>query len=78
MPARDPGHRSLANKKRALARWHPDADTSELDRDLKAARASEYVRRLVSEAPPLTELQRARLAALLLGARPDRAEAKVA
>lgn len=74
MPARDPDHRTLASRKRALGRWHPDADTTELDRELKNARASEYVRRLVDELPPLTEVQRARLAALLLAPR-DRAAA---
>lgn len=34
-------------------------------RDLKASRAEEYVRALVEQAPPLTDEQRWRLAALL-------------
>lgn len=37
--------------------------------EIKAATAEDYIRRLVDEAPPLTEVQRARLAALLLSAR---------
>jgi hypothetical protein len=39
--------------------------------ELKALSAANYITRLVDEAPPLTEVQRARLAALLLGARRD-------
>jgi excisionase family DNA binding protein len=34
-------------------------------RDVRASRAEEYIRQLVAEAPPLTEDQRARIAALL-------------
>lgn len=42
--------------------------------ELKYATASDYIARLVDAAPPLSEVQRARLAALLLGAhRPDEA-----
>ena len=37
--------------------------------ELKFTTATDYVRRLVDEAPPLTELQRARLATLLLTGR---------
>jgi hypothetical protein len=37
--------------------------------ELKALSAESYIARLVDQAPPLTEVQRARLAALLLGAR---------
>jgi hypothetical protein len=37
----------------------------EARRDLKAARAEDYIRKLVDEAPPLTTDQRASLAALL-------------
>jgi hypothetical protein len=48
-------------------RHHPD-DTDAIDaarRDLKAARAEDYVRHLVESAPPLSPEQRDRLAALL-------------
>src|SRR5271154_2563265 len=77
MAAREPSDRALIGSeswrsKRArlahAARFAPEADQTDLRRDLKAERASDYVRRLVAEAPPLTELQCARLAALLLGA----------
>lgn len=36
-------------------------------RDLRAARLEDYVARVVAEAPPLTEAQRDRIAALLRG-----------
>lgn len=41
-------------------------ETIEARRELTALAADEYIRELVNAAPPLTELQRARLAALLL------------
>lgn len=48
-------------------RHHPDdADLiAAARRDLKAARAADYVARLVAEAPELTSEQRDRLAAIL-------------
>ncbi len=58
----------------ANAALRGDADAVEAARlDLRSAKAEQYIRRLVDEAPPLSELQRARLAALLLGARRDEA-----
>lgn len=48
-------------------RDHPEADTTELRRDLRAARAEEYIRKLVEAAPPLTDEQRDKLALLLRG-----------
>ncbi len=51
----------------AAKRHHPEADTSEIARDLKAARAEDYIRKLVDEAPPLTPEQRDRLALRLRG-----------
>lgn len=38
-------------------------------REARAAELADYIAREVDAAPPLSELQRARLAALLLGAR---------
>jgi hypothetical protein len=70
-----PTRAKLRATKGGLLRQDPSADTTEVDQQIKAARASEYVQRLVDEAPPLTELQRARLAALLLGGRRDEAMA---
>lgn len=54
----------------ALRRYRPVDDPAVLDarRDLKAARAEEYIRRLVDDAPPLSAEQRDRLALLLRGA----------
>jgi aromatic ring hydroxylase len=53
----------------ALRRHHgPGADTAEVERDLRAARAEQYVRQLVADEPPLTAEQRVRLVRLLTGA----------
>lgn len=51
----------------ALGRHRAPGDPAitEASRDLKAAVAEEFIRRLVEEAPPLTEVQRNRLASLL-------------
>lgn len=50
----------------ALAkRRDPDADTTELQRRLKAERLEEYIRRTVDQAPPLTAEQRERIACIL-------------
>jgi hypothetical protein len=49
----------------STVRQNPNADTTELRRQLKAERLEDYVRRTVDSAPPLTEEQRARIAALL-------------
>lgn len=51
----------------ARSRFHPEDDHTELRRDLKAANLAEYVRRVVSEAPPLTPEQANRIAVLLRG-----------
>ncbi|GAA1786214.1 hypothetical protein [Actinomadura chokoriensis] len=50
----------IANAKRR----NPNADTTDLERALKAARAEEYIRGLVETFPPLTGEQKARLVAL--------------
>jgi hypothetical protein len=65
MPARDQATRVISARLAAVERHHPDADTSELRRQLRAARAEDYIRRLIDSAPPLTDEQRARLATLL-------------
>lgn len=49
---------------------HRPEDTEtvdELRRDLRAARAEDYIKKLVSEAPQLSDAQRDRLAQLLRG-----------
>lgn len=53
----------IANTKRL----DPDADVTDLKRQLKAERLEDYIQRTVDSAPRLTEAQRARLAALLTG-----------
>ena len=42
-----------------------DPDLLAAKRDLRASRAEEYIKRLVAEAPALSEDQRSRIAALL-------------
>ncbi len=54
----------------ATRRHHPDADTSLLERDLRAARAEDYIKRVVDAAPPLTAAQRERIALALRGGAP--------
>lgn len=50
----------------AHKRNHPDVDVpGELYRDLRAARAEDYIRELIAAAPPLTDHQRRALRALL-------------
>ena len=46
-------------------RRNPNADTTELTRQLKAERLEDYIERVVNAAPPLTAEQRDRIAALL-------------
>lgn len=51
----------IANAKRA----NPDADVTDLRRQLRAERLEEHIRAVVAEAPPLTDQQRDRLALAL-------------
>jgi hypothetical protein len=53
----------------AIKRHHPDRLDLAADakRDLAAANLEAYIKRIVTEAPPLTEDQRSRLALLLRG-----------
>lgn len=53
----------IAHTKKA----NPDADVTDLRRQLKAERLEDYIQRTVDAAPPLTDEQRHRLAALLSG-----------
>ena len=68
-----PAQSKLRARIAATKRHHPDADTSELTAELRTATAAEYIRRLVDAAPPLSEEQRARLAALLTNGGQDAA-----
>ncbi len=53
----------------SLKRYRPDDDPTvvEARRDLRAARAEDYIRKLVNESPPLTDAMRDRLALILRG-----------
>ncbi len=50
------------------SRTPDDPALVEARRNLRAARAEDYIKRLVEAAPPLTDQQRSRLAVLLTGA----------
>lgn len=65
MAAHDPNVRRLSSTAAAETRWSgkPSESTA---RDLAAARAEEYIKRLASEMAPLTAEQRNKLAVLLL------------
>lgn len=59
--------RSIRQRHNQLVRHHgaDAAVVTEARRDLRAANLADHIRRVVNEAPPLTDEQRARLAALL-------------
>ncbi len=59
--------RQLNGKLGAIKRHHPNADTTELQRECAAERLADYVAKVVAEAPPLTPAQRDRIAVLLRG-----------
>lgn len=65
MPARCPKARSLSASIAATERHNPHADTSELRRDLRAARLEDFIRVAVEAAPPFTDEQVAHLRALI-------------
>jgi hypothetical protein len=51
----------------ALSRHRPnDPETAQASRDFAAMRLEDYIRRVMDEAPPLTDGQRSRLAMQLL------------
>ncbi len=60
--------RNLRAKKAAATRHHPDKPEriAQLGQELKAAKAADYIQRVVDGAPPLTADQRNQLAVLLL------------
>ncbi len=67
-----PAERTSRARVAAMRRHHPnDKQTDELAADFKADRLSQYIRRVVDEAPPLSAEQRDRLALLLRGTRQD-------
>lgn len=64
MAANDSNVRRLSSTRAAEVRW--GKPTEHTDRELAAARAEGYIRKLVDAAPAMTVDQRARLASLLL------------
>lgn len=46
-------------------RQDPNADVAELQRQLKAERLADHIKRVVDSAPPLTQEQRCHIASLL-------------
>lgn len=75
MPAKDPDQRTLVARVAALKRHRgkTDPELSEARRELRAARLSDHVARVVAEAPPLTPDQCERIAILLRGGAHDAA-----
>ncbi len=65
MPARSRELRVAVARAGAATRWQsPDPD---IQRDLAVERISQYVQRVLAQAPPLTQEQRDRVATLLRG-----------
>lgn len=67
MATASPERLRLAGQIASITRHNPDADTTELRRDLAAVKIEDYIRKIVENAPPLSESQRERLANLLRG-----------
>jgi hypothetical protein len=65
MPAHDPVVRAISSRIAAIERHHPNTDTGDLRRDMRAAKLAEHIKKVVASAPPLTDDQRARLSSLL-------------
>jgi hypothetical protein len=63
-------HQSWTKTRSVLAltiRDHPEADTTDLRRQLKAERLAEHIAKQVESWPPLSPADRAHLARLLIG-----------
>lgn len=60
MPFTSEGRHARA-RKAALARWHPDAATDDLDADLEEARLDQRIEEIVAAAPKMTPEQASRL-----------------
>lgn len=64
--------RQLVGKLAITKRFQPHADTTEIEREIKAKTIEDHIRALADSAPPLTREQRVRLAQLLLRGGADR------
>jgi hypothetical protein len=66
VPSNDPTVRLITARIAASTRWHPEVDTTESSRALRAARLAERIRQEAEKDPPLSTEQRTQLAILLL------------
>ena len=64
-PKESPTIHRLNGRLNAQRRWHPDTDTTELEQDLAACRISEYARKIMAEAPALSQAHIDDVAAIL-------------
>ena len=62
-----PSPQSVTCRIAATLRHHPDADVTDLRRELHAAKIEKYVTELAKKFPPLTEAQRERIVLLIKG-----------
>ncbi|WP_153275297.1 hypothetical protein [Rhodococcus sp. P1Y] len=60
---------SLGGKLGTNRRHYPNGDHTDLETELATSKIEDKVREIVAAAPPLTEEQRGRIAALLAGGR---------
>jgi len=74
MPASSPTIRNSTARAGAAVRWGK-ANADDARRELATERISEYVQKVLANAPPLTNEQRERLALLLHDATPNRGAA---
>ncbi|MDV8000382.1 hypothetical protein [Rhodococcus sp. IEGM 1408] len=65
-PKASPATLSLAGRRAAAVRHHPDR-VDEIDRDLAASQLADYARHVAETAPPLADEQVDRIVALLRG-----------
>jgi hypothetical protein len=65
-----PDWRATRARIAATARHHPDEDVTRLRRTMASERTIERIQQIVDQAPPLSDAQRARLAAIFASVRP--------
>jgi len=66
-PKASPETLSKIGRRSAVIRHTPNADTTDLERDIAASQLVDYARHVVDTAPPLTDDQVNRVVALLRG-----------
>jgi hypothetical protein len=68
MSTSTPSWRTARAKLARQARFNPEADPTELRREIRAGRLAEHVAQIVAEAPPLTREQLDRIATIIAAA----------